>query len=206
MSPEQMSGDPLDHRSDLYAFGILLYEMLTGTVPRSGDHPWNYMQVLSNAPLPIPDTMPPEIADVLRKATALKPEDRYLNAGEVIDALNAATNQGAPSPISGADLPMAISYDTSYLPPTTDPATIALLTANSMFDAALAEWADGAGRFRFYEDDFQYVASFYNDPDAWRIQLDKAAYRLMLRASLEYGHDVDTWWAALGEVAEQRGI
>src|SRR5258708_11380326 len=209
MSPEQMSGDLLDHRSDLYAFGILLYEMLTGAVPRSGDHPWNYMQVLSNAPLPIPDSISFEVADVLRRATAIRPEDRYPSAGELIDALSAAINRGAPAQVGDNLLTIpydTISYDTSYLPPTTDPATIALLTANSMFDAALADWADGAGRFRFYEDDFQYVASFYSDAAAWSVQLDKAAHRLMLRASLEYGLDVDMWWDALADVVEHRGI
>src|SRR5712691_1687091 len=55
MSPEQMMGDPLDQRSDLYAFGILMYELLVGHLPSVDGQSWNIHQTMRNAPLPVPD-------------------------------------------------------------------------------------------------------------------------------------------------------
>ncbi len=195
MSPEQMMGDPLDHRSDLYAFGILLFEMLTGGVPLVGGQPWNLQQVMAGAEMPIPPDLPTKIADLLRKATSVKPEERYNSATEIIDRLGETIGSGQE----------AESEEATILP-ITDPALLAQMKANQLFEAALFDWADGAGRFRLYADDFKFIDSYYTDADAWSIQLNDAAHRLMLRAALEHGHNIETWWQHIADPAERRGI
>ncbi|HLY28807.1 MAG TPA: serine/threonine-protein kinase, partial [Aggregatilineales bacterium] len=195
MSPEQMMGDAVDHRSDLYAFGILLYEMLTGKLPVMGGQPWNIQQVMVSAPMPIPDDMAPGVAEVLRKATSLKADDRYNSATEIVEALaRNAKGDGSDTAGGGAELPV------------TDPALQALKKANVLFDDALLDWADGAGRFHLYAEDFQFIDSFYSDAAAWGIHLDAAAHRMMLRAALEHGYEVDVWWNAIEHIGERRGI
>src|SRR5512142_2120438 len=90
MSPEQMMGDALDPRSDLYAFGILIFEVLTGGLPRINEQPWNLQQTMTGADLPVPDNMPAGVADVLRKATALEAADRYTCASDILADLRTA--------------------------------------------------------------------------------------------------------------------
>ncbi len=198
MSPEQMMGDALDHRSDLYSFGILLYEMLVGKLPMVGGQPWNIQQVMASAPMPIPDEMPHRTAEVLLKATSLNAEDRYPSATEIVEALaRSMENEGTED----AEL-VEITFDL----PMTDPALQALRKANTLFDNALLDWADGAGRFHLYAEDFIYIDSFYTDAAAWGIHLDAAAHRMMLRAALEHGYEVDVWWNAIEHIGERRGI
>src|SRR5258708_17053164 len=124
MSPEQMVGDPIDHRSDLYAFGILIYELLTGKLPTLDDQPWNVRQTMNAAPLPVPEFIPERVADVLRRATALSPDDRYSSATENIAALHEALTDG----VARAEM-------TDFAPPLeiTDPTTLALMEANELF-------------------------------------------------------------------------
>jgi serine/threonine protein kinase len=191
MSPEQMMGDPLDHCSDLYAFGILIYEVLVGQLPKVNEQPWNLQQAMAQAPLPIPADMPPAIADVLRRATALEPANRYQSASEITAALRATLMAGAP-------------VEEALL--ITDPALLALKEANDLFDKAQERWSDGAGRFRLEAGDFKYIDSFYSAPENWDLHLDDVARRLMLRAALEHGHNLDYWWSQLDDVADQRAV
>src|SRR6266571_2672543 len=87
MSPEQARGERVDARSDLYSTGCLLYELLTGRPPFSGDSPVAiaYQHVREN-PVP-PSQVDPEIprwADaIVLKAMAKSPSDRYQNAAEM---------------------------------------------------------------------------------------------------------------------------
>ncbi|MCS6856161.1 MAG: serine/threonine protein kinase [Sandaracinaceae bacterium] len=84
MSPEQIRGQPLDHRSDVYATGILLWEMLTGT--RLFLAPTDQETILRvyHAQVPPPRTIRPDIPEELEaiamKALAKRPEDRYESA------------------------------------------------------------------------------------------------------------------------------
>ncbi|MGD8388105.1 MAG: protein kinase [Desulfobacteraceae bacterium] len=91
MSPEQAEGKRVDHRSDIFASAILLYEMLTGTRMFNGDA----MEVLSQVrearfqPLEaIVPHLPPEIYSIMHRALSLHPDQRYQTSGEMLADLN----------------------------------------------------------------------------------------------------------------------
>ncbi len=93
MSPEQVEGQPVDQRSDIYALGLIVYEMLTGDVPFSGD---SAMQVMFKRikekpknPRSINPAIPEYLARIVLHCLERKPTDRYLQAGEILADLNA---------------------------------------------------------------------------------------------------------------------
>src|SRR5437667_4570047 len=89
LSPEQAQGAPVDQRSDLYSVGVVLYEMLTGSVPFTGDTPLEIaMKHLSEVPVPPSEVRPelPEDLDlIVLRALAKDSEDRY-QTGEEMDS------------------------------------------------------------------------------------------------------------------------
>src|ERR671930_1732288 len=99
LSPEQSKGAPVDQTSDLYSVGVVLYELLTGVVPFSGDTPVEIaMKHLSSSPEP-PSTkradIPRELDLVVMRALAKDPGDRYQSAEEM-DADLARVARGVP--------------------------------------------------------------------------------------------------------------
>ena len=84
MAPEMVQGGPVDHRVDIYELGIVLFHMLSGRVPFTGDNPLALAVKHLQEPLPrLHDTnssIPPSVDTVIQKATAKRPEDRYMSA------------------------------------------------------------------------------------------------------------------------------
>ena len=95
MAPEQALGlKDVDHRVDLYALAVVLFECLTGTLPFEADSELRLIQLQAHAPVPeILDRapwIPKPVAAVVKKSLSKRPEDRFQTAAELVTALEAA--------------------------------------------------------------------------------------------------------------------
>jgi beta-lactam-binding protein with PASTA domain/tRNA A-37 threonylcarbamoyl transferase component Bud32 len=119
LSPEQARGAPVTASSDLYSVGIVLYEMLTGKVPFTGDSAIEIaMKHLNDAPKPpskIRPEIPEELDQVVLRALAKNPEDRYQTAEEFSEDLHRVeaglplapgTAEAATALLAGAAVPI----------------------------------------------------------------------------------------------------
>ena len=111
MSPEQAEAKPVDARSDIFSFGLVLYEMLTGRRAFTGDSTIAIMAaIVRDQPEPI--DAPPAVQNIVSRCLRKSPADRFQSMGQVKDALLAATSgvlkalQAQRKP-SGAVLPFA---------------------------------------------------------------------------------------------------
>ncbi|HEX9710478.1 MAG TPA: protein kinase, partial [Candidatus Thermoplasmatota archaeon] len=100
MSPEQIRGDELDERSDLYGLGVVIYELFTGVVPFQGKSPLDTLVKHMNTPPPLygdaAARLPPGLVAVLRRCLAKRPDERYSTARDLLDALRVARNATFP--------------------------------------------------------------------------------------------------------------
>jgi eukaryotic-like serine/threonine-protein kinase len=98
MSPEQIRGKPLDGRSDVYALGVLAYELFTGALPFAGKTSQEMMVARLRAPaIPLRqkrEDLPAKLEAVIAKALVLDPAGRYGSMGELAHALESAVNVG----------------------------------------------------------------------------------------------------------------
>jgi serine/threonine protein kinase len=135
MSPEQASATSIDQRSDVYAFGVLAYETLTGRLPFDGDTPLaTLMKHQSDAPRPprqLRPELPPEVEEVVLRALMKRPEGRQQSMEELASDLArlAAEPEVLRTPVFGvAVAPLLTSRSTDR---TTDQATDRILARAS---------------------------------------------------------------------------
>jgi serine/threonine protein kinase len=110
MSPEQVRGENVDHRSDLFSFGVVLHEMLSGKRAFSGSSSVEVMNaILRDDPPELPASVPPALARMVRRCLEKERESRFQSAADLGFALNliavppsaivpARKREGAPEP------------------------------------------------------------------------------------------------------------
>jgi len=105
MSPEQANGFPLDARSDIYALGVVLFELITGREPYQAETPMALLLKHINEPMPpasiFRKDVPPAVENVISRATAKEPGDRYASATDMARAYRDAL-QAPKTPLKSA--------------------------------------------------------------------------------------------------------
>jgi eukaryotic-like serine/threonine-protein kinase len=101
MTPEMVRGQPVDRRSDVFALGVVLHEMLTGARLFAGRSELSVLERVRRAEVPPPSRarpdLPPDLEEVVLRALAREPADRYAWASELRDALLPFAEGGVPA-------------------------------------------------------------------------------------------------------------
>jgi eukaryotic-like serine/threonine-protein kinase len=152
MSPEQARGLKVDHRTDLFSLGGVLYRLCTGQNPFAGDHVMAVLAaVLTDDPTPVRElnpNVPEPLAQFIHQLLAKKPEDRPQSANEVARSLRAILEQrpapGAPSSAEvSTSMPVVVVPAESQQPPVVVPMEVTA-RPESAFEVLDDEFDDGA--------------------------------------------------------------
>jgi len=172
MSPEQVTGAEVDPTTDVFSCGCVLYEMGSGKAPFSADSVSETIRrILADDP-PDLDALareaPPGLVDIIRRALAKNPADRFADASEMAHALTAVRDQTPPAAV---------------LEPTSHPARgrrvgIGLAATTVIVVATLLSWFFGRSTLAFEKKDQLLITSVVN-------QTDEQAFDLALRTALE---------------------
>lgn len=188
-SLEQIQSRALTHKSDLYSFGILLYEMFTGQLPWNGKKQLSVEQLNSKQELPDPrefnESLSFVLADVLRRATAADPMARPSSAAEIMSIIQRIFSIPAQGPTVGAN---------------TDGWKVSDRDAEQLLKEAFARWTSTDETYNLGLTKFALVHTK-------RKQLNLDGYqRFMLSQALTYAYYDSQWWRAIRDPRERLAV
>src|ERR1700722_19647709 len=136
MSPEQVRGEAVDQRSDLYSMGVSIYEMVTGQLPFRGHSNYSVMsahlQETPQPPIVLRPGLPKGLSDIILMSMAKDPKDRFQSADAFANALKSvvggpmAVGAGIVSPVPGTvRVPSAVAVPAAAVVPTVPMAVVA---------------------------------------------------------------------------------
>jgi serine/threonine protein kinase len=186
--PEQNRLKQITPKSDIFSFGILLFELFTGQLPWNGRKQLGMEQLHSNAELPDPrevnTSLPPRLVDVLRRVTSANPDLRPPSAGEIMRAI--CYLFGAPyQPLD----------DSRY-----DEAEAHQKDVEQLLWQGLAQWKSSDGMYNLGLTRFAMV-------DLERSRIEHQVFGgFLLAQALTYGYQDDYWWAAVSDPRERLAV
>jgi serine/threonine protein kinase len=137
MAPEMLRGEQIDHRADLYALGIIAYQLLSGQLPFQGKTPYEIIagHMQEQPPLlhQINPAIPPSVDTVLQQALAKNREDRFPSGQSLVEALSAA------NPLAAGTAGIDVSNAPTLLPSNPQPVTLKAGSPFSQTGTALTE-------------------------------------------------------------------
>src|SRR5687768_2287528 len=185
-SPEQVSSKEITSKSDIFSFGILLFEMLTGQLPWNGKRQLGIEQLHSDQELPDPREyvtgLPPLITDVLRRVTSVNPDQRPHSATEVMRMLYYVFNIPAVS----------VQAETAR-----DESAARKKDAQELLRYGLVQWEATNGKFNLGLTKFALINS-----EQIKINTD-TFNRFMLSQALTYGYQDEQWWSTVNNPRER---
>lgn len=127
MSPEQVAGGHVDHRGDIYSVGAILYQLLSGSLPFSGNSAMEILMAQATEPAPtfaalgLADKVPPPVEAVILSCLATEPAERPQSARELGEAYEAALVEAFSSPSGLRFVPAPPAGTPSITPPVNEP-------------------------------------------------------------------------------------
>jgi hypothetical protein len=187
--PEQNRMKPITPGSDIFSFGILLFEMFTGQLPWNGKKQLGMEQLYSTEELPDPREvnadLPPRMVDVLRRVTSADPELRPRSAGEVMKMICHIFNVPY-EPVNGGkghDERAARENDVAEL-----------------LRQGLAQWESSDGMYNLGLTRFAMI-------NLERKSIDTDMFSsFLLSQALTYNHDDDQWWSMVGDPEKRLSV
>lgn len=202
MAPEQLTSELIDHRADIYSFGILLYHMFTGNLPFDGQTPLAIRQLQFRDELPMLEHLPSYVTQVLRRATAVFPDSRPATLSEIMEEIQTVISDSVD--LSASSFYMFDTHDDMFLSGQildTDDAD--LLEAVDIYSRARHHWAGGQGRFLLGVTHFMLMNGYYMQAEKYSLTLDDEGKQMLLRGALEYDRDIDYWWDQLDDAGRR---
>ncbi len=188
-SPEQIQSKPMTTRSDLFSFGILLYEMFTGQLPWNGKKQLGMEQLTSRQELPDPrefnDKLPFVLADILRRVTSSDPEQRPPSAAEVMRVIRRIFNIPEEELTAGKH---------------PDGWGVRDVDVEEMLKRAFVQWKASDETFNLGLTKFALV-------DLKREKINMDMYKeFLLSQALTYAYHDDQWWLAVRDHRERLAV